>query len=379
VTVLVAAMPATSAYIKKFFFITIPSLLLLLLFLEFVVFRFILPASDWPGRTSIRTPDDVVRRIPGKGVYRRGFPTEIAAVYNNNLEGWNANREYVASKSNKKRIAVIGDSFVEAFHVDIDKAFAEVLQRDLIKHTGPNLEVYRFGVSGAPLSQYLQMLRYVNKTYQPEIVVVNIVENDFTTSILGFSNPDGDFLQFKRNDSSWQEIKPDPQNSGPTFIRTQLRHSALVRYLYLNLYLPERIPSLNSYFKRRDRDYQINIDVEKQLENLELLRSLCEHIFSQMKAALRPEAKLLLVMDANRGAIYKGADPKEQKWYQVTSMVRDAAGQQSIPFLDLTDAFTSDYKINKRVFEFKSDGHWNERAHLVVGETISKFIQDQKW
>src|SRR5688500_14605560 len=105
-------MPTTSAYIKKFFLITIPSLLLLLLVFEFIVFRLILPASDWPARTSIRTPEDVVRRIPGKGVYRRGFPPEIAAAYNNNLEGWNANREYVALKSNKKRIAVIGDSFV---------------------------------------------------------------------------------------------------------------------------------------------------------------------------------------------------------------------------------------------------------------------------
>ena len=369
----------TYVLIKKLFLLTIPSLLLFLLFLEFVVFRFLLPSSDWPTRTAIETPDDVVRRVPGKGILRKGFPTEFNASYNNNLAGWNANREYVNSKSNKKRIAVIGDSYVEAYQVDMDKAFTEVLEKDLIEHTGPDLEVYRFGYSGAPLSQYLQMVRYVNKTYHPDIVVINIVGNDFLPSIQGHGNPAGDFLQFTKKDSSWLEVKPDPHESGPTSIRTQLKHSAIIRYVCLNLSLDERVYRLNNLLKGQTPLYEMNVEIDKEIENLKLLRGLCEHIFSQFTAALGSDVRLLLVMDANRSGIYKEVNLKEQKSYLLTTMVRDSAKQQSIPFIDLTDAFVSDYRTNKQTFEFKSDGHWNERAHFIVGKTISKFIQEHKW
>ena len=56
---------------------------------------------------------------------------------------------------------------------------AEQLDNKLI-----NSEVYRFAISGAPLSQYLHILRHEVLKYSPDLVVINLVHNDFEQSYL---------------------------------------------------------------------------------------------------------------------------------------------------------------------------------------------------
>ncbi len=79
----------------------------------------------------------------------------------------------------KTRIAVIGDSFVEARQVRYDDSMAEKLERLLGEE---EFEVYRFGISGASLSQYLHLLRQEVARYSPDVVVVVLIHNDFTDS-----------------------------------------------------------------------------------------------------------------------------------------------------------------------------------------------------
>lgn len=71
-----------------------------------------------------------------EGVYRLGFPQEINAHYKINSDGWNASREYSEQRDNKKRIAVIGDSFVEAFQVDLSRSFVEIIENEFKKKYG---------------------------------------------------------------------------------------------------------------------------------------------------------------------------------------------------------------------------------------------------
>ena len=56
------------------------------------------------------------------------------------------------------RVAVIGDSYVHGSFVDSTEGFPEVIERQL-NAAGVRAEVLRFGMDGAPLSQYLHMLR----------------------------------------------------------------------------------------------------------------------------------------------------------------------------------------------------------------------------
>ena len=371
-------------FLKKFFAITLPALIVLLLIFELIIFRWILPASDWPYRSTIQGPEDVVRYVYKdsgmykEGRFRQGFPNEIEGTYKINHEGWNSDREYIKERSGKMRIAVIGDSFVDAHQVKVEEAFPSVLEKVLLSKRC-NVEVYRFGFGAAPLSQYLQMMRYVKKKFDPDLYVINILPNDFLVSIQGFGNWDKDFLQIRRDGNQWVEVKPQPYK--PSRGRLLLKKSATFRYLYQNLSLKDGIPSLAELLKRKslEEEFQMNINVKEAVKDLELIREIAQYLFSNLLQELPKNRKLLLVMDANRHAIYAGKDPRKEKVESVMSAVTKEAEDLAIPVLDLTEAFVSDFRKRHERFDFPHDYHWNSRGHAVVGSAIAEFFVSNDW
>lgn len=313
------------------------------------------------------------------GTSRIGFPEQYAARYTINHEGWNSTKEYSSSKSNKRRIAVIGDSFVDALQVNVDRCFAELLENDLNHNSAAQVEVYRFGFGGASLSQYLNVLRYVKKKYDPDVIVVSIQANDFLTSILPSANEDGDFLQFVRKGKAWIEVPPVPYK--PSKLRLGLKHSALFRYIYGNLEFRYRMFALDSLFKKqnRERKYQMNVDIETDLYQIDLFRDLSLHILREMKKELGPQTKLVLFMDADRDALYHGYDLKREKSYELTKMLRSASEELAVSFLDLSGPFEEDYKQFHQRFDFDTDRHWNERGHRIVAQTLSAHLRQNGW
>ena len=73
------------------------------------------------------------------------------------------------------RIAVLGDSYVEALQVPLEKAFWSVLETELADCDLPghkDVEVLGFGVSGFGTGQQLLMLRHYVWDYEPDMVIV---------------------------------------------------------------------------------------------------------------------------------------------------------------------------------------------------------------
>mgnify|MGYP001345443883 CR=1 FL=1 len=81
---------------------------------------------------------------------------------------------YLKKQSNGSRakplVSVIGDSYVEASQVNDDETFFHYLSSE-----NPELDVYSFGFSGAPLSQYLIWAKYSRETYGNKFLIINIV------------------------------------------------------------------------------------------------------------------------------------------------------------------------------------------------------------
>lgn len=251
------------------------------------------------------------------------------------------------------------------------------MEKELAKNIGEGVEVYRFGVSGAALSQHLQMLRHIKKKYNPDIAVIVIVHNDFLESVYGFGNPNGDFLQFRRENGTWVEVKPRPYVYIPDPKRMLFKKSSIIRYLWFNLNLNQSILFLKD--KLKGEGIETNVKIDEAIKNLDEIKSLCHHIFTKYKEASGADTKLLLVIDANRQAIYEKKDPTAEKSYTLNIIANRAADELSIPFLDLTPVFISDYKNNRQRFDFKYDGHWNKRTHSLVAGIISIFILKHGW
>src|SRR5690348_6019200 len=107
--------------------LALASILVFLGFCELVVFRLVWLASDVPANAFA---DGVVRYAPRQhGIWR--VRDEIAAPYRINAEGWNSGvGDYaVARRPGIARIAIVGDSFVEALQVPNDQSVGERLGR----------------------------------------------------------------------------------------------------------------------------------------------------------------------------------------------------------------------------------------------------------
>ena len=367
-------MKRTKAFLLNMLLI-ISSVLFCVILLEFFVFRFILVAPDFPKLDFV---NGVLKYRPNQdGIFR--VKNEIKARFKINDNGWNSTHDhYQTYRSNTKlRVAIIGDSYVEALNVNYHESLAEQLEQVFPNH---RLEAYRFAISGAPLSQYLHLLRKEALNYSPDLVVINIVHNDFDESYLPTPGVyTRSFLKIKViNGIIEGEVSP-VEYQRPWY--ASIRHSATWRYLAYRQQI--RFSSLRNLLFRKqkqDRDiYQANIEVSGLDTKMARNRLVTEYVFKEMRELCkRKHTQLLIIMDGERDGIYKHVDHvggEPGRALVLNRMAKSVAEEYHINFIDLQPVFQKDFTINRKRFDFDFDSHWNRYGHKVVANTIADFIQ----
>lgn len=350
------------------------SLVLCFLVLEFVVFRLILPPDDLLPNVTI---DGVVRYQPGTEATFR-HPDGRASRVSINADGWNSTipRYETARTAGKGRIAVVGDSYVHGAFIDTQDGFPDVLQ-SLLQRQGQPTEVYRFGMDGAPLSQYLHMLRREVRAYRPDIVVVPLIHNDFDESWRFIQTRYASSFMKIGRDANGRAIEIAPVDFRPG-LSDVLRGSATFRYLYYetNAYL--RFKSLISrIYWRGDEEWSPEfissaVDIRKIGDDANN-RFAARHVLAEMKRMAEADGfKLLFVMDGVREAIYDRRPVASYAVSQLNRLARDLTGELGLAFIDLQEVFAEDYARHGERFEYSYDWHWNARANRLVAETIAR-------
>lgn len=349
------------------------SFLSFFLICELLVFRFILPATDIPQNAFI---DGVIRLAPdqrGSMRFSDGKPVPFSV----NAQGWNSRHDAYQTERRPgvRRIAVVGDSYVEGLHVPYDQSFADQLDRHLNANGDP-VEVYRFGTSGAPLSQYLHMLKTEVVRYRPDLVIVLLVHNDFDESF-GFKagRYTSSFLKLKMDGTKVaRSIPPSPYKASWL---EGLRHSATFRYLYYQRKIrPTAIRNL-LLGKEQKKTYEANVEVGGILANWNQIEAATDYLFGLLADTAKDQgADLMLVMDANRQAIYEGKQNTNTAGAgKLNGLASRLAKAHDIRFLDLASAFRIHWHENSERFEFPDDNHWNMRGHSEVAKAIAAFMQ----
>ncbi len=129
------------------------------------------------------TPDEVrgAALLPGaEGWYRK----EGEAYVRINSDGLRDQEHAITKPANTFRIAVLGDSYSEAFSVSLEEAFWSVMARKLQECEslrGKQLEVINFGVSGYGTAQELLTLREKVWKYSPDLVLLAVTTNNDIT------------------------------------------------------------------------------------------------------------------------------------------------------------------------------------------------------
>jgi lysophospholipase L1-like esterase len=351
--------------------VSLGSVVVFLLFCELVLFRFVLPASDVPRNAFV---NEVVRYQPGQnGVWR--VRDEIAASFKINAQGWNSPLpDYpVERQPGTSRIAFVGDSFVEALQVPFDKTFAEVVGARLADK-GP-VEVQRFGVAGAPLSQYLQMIEREVERRRPDRIVVTLVHNDFDESfVFKPGRYTSSFLKLKIDGGKVTgEVAPQPWRAGWFEF---LRQSATARFLLYRWQVrPQALVDaiLGPAKAAGEGGYAANIDVASVFAHEADIRIATDYLFGRLKArADAIGAKLQFVMDGDRAAIYAGRS--DSPALKLNRIAAEMAAKHGIAFLDLHPVFAAEWAKTGKRFEFASDAHWNEYGHQVAGRALAEAL-----
>lgn len=355
------------------------SLLFCFVIFEFVVFKYILNTSDNLPNTSI---NNIVRFEPNTNA-RLYEPDGSSHTIEINAQGWNSTKKsYKEEKTEGTlRIAVIGDSYVQASAVNTSEAFAEVIEQELNKQ-GHKSEVYRFGIDGAPHTQYLYMLRNEVLKYKPEIVVVQLIHNDFDESYrFLYGRYSSSFMKVNLEGDKIKEVNPEPYKPGWVdsfknyrtfrFIYYQTGLSLYVRRL-INLTKDEEVKETKA---PKHGFIQSAIDV-RNIGELEKIKKATLYSLNEMKKLSESHRfKLLVTMDPVREAIYSGTPAEEYEANQLNIIAKEATDKLNISFLDLKNAMTKHYKTNNKKFEFPWDWHWNKLGNEVVGKAIAKDIE----
>lgn len=350
--------------------LSLATVVFVLLFCEFVVFRFIWLASDAPRLADV---NDVVRYAPNQqGVWR--VRNEIAAPYRINAQGWNSGvGDYVRERhAGTSRIAIVGDSFVEALQVAHTASLGEDLQR-ILEKDGRRAEVYRFGISGAPLSQYVFMVEREVVSYRPDWIVVVVVHNDFNESYQYVQGRyTSSFMKFKIRDG--KVVGERPPSVWRASVLDTIRETATVRFfLYRWQVRPQAIINLFlSPAAAAEPRYAANVDIGILKERREI-EAVADHAVERLAALARGiGAKLLFVMDGDRQSIY---EHHTSSVLALNRIMAAAAQRHHIDFLDLQPVFAADWAKHHRRFDFNADNHWNRLGHSIVADAIAAQIR----
>lgn len=350
------------------------SMLVMLLLCELVLFRFILIPSDVPENVYV---DGLVRLQPGsEGVWRIG--DDVAGHYRINAQGWNSGHAAYDARAPQgvRRIAIIGDSFVEALQVPYNASLAERLEA-----AAGGLQVYRFGISGAPLSHYLAMARHVSQTYRPDMIVLVLVHNDFDESFTAVAGRyTSSFLKFQMaGDQVAGEIPPAPYQVA---WHDWLRQTATLRYLYYRQRL-DPVAAISLLMAAAPPPHQANIEVNAVMAERAPIQGATRYAMAQFRLlAQQYDFHPLVIMDGDRRAIAAGLDSAplySEGALWLNAMASGAAAQSGVNFIDLHPAFSEDWRVNRQALNFVSDNHWNEQGHRVAARALEKYISGLKF
>lgn len=357
-----------------------------LLFIAEIILR---TTHLFDARVSYSQPDSILayRFVPHAEYYfRKENPKVITGRINN--FGWR-DRDWTLEKPNgTTRIAVIGDSFVEAFQVEQESTFVKILERELSSQRGEGrIEVMNFGRSGFTQADELLVVQSDVVHFSPDIVVLCVL-------------PAND-IEDARRETAPDLIRPffihDPQTNTLT-LDVRFREMGEFRTkVFVDVF--KRNSALVSLMAERYVSYKIARDIKeksaaaaKKAEKIAGYLSLCtahpdselakgyalnklliERIAATCRAA---GAELLLLCFPTDTHV-----PEREREYIATDSTFNAnffeddlarlSSSLGIHYLGLQRVFRTEYERNGRPLHWT---HLNYEGHRVTARELSKAL-----
>jgi lysophospholipase L1-like esterase len=348
-------------------------------------------------------PDPVLgaRLVPGDRGWWTQEDREFLVRVQINREGLRDVEHQYAKPPGVFRILVLGDSFVEAMHVPLERTFSRRLQERFDRDSGVGkTEVISAGVSGYGTASEVLYFEHEGQRYQPDLVLLafypgNDVKNNSPTledTLKPVYGPDG----------TLQRVLGEAARSRPGGWRGLLAGSAAYHYCRQLLLL--RHPRLAQVLVRRGWLKAAAVRTAPEQDGVPVDFGVYapspdpawRQAWSYTNALL-----LRLQRDVNATgsrfaiAVLCARDQVYPQWWQeivaahphMQNRQWDLDGPQhraeswcvehGVPCLALAPAFRAAVAISAPL-HFHHDGHWTAAGHQLAAAELARFLEQQR-
>jgi len=286
-------------------------------------------------------------------------------------------------------ILILGDSFVESIQVNRKDHFTS-----LIKKKFPRLKINKIGMSSLGNSHYLaNYIHYKNKLNPKMVIIFNVpndIENNFcnqnTRECLTLDevckinskkklDDNIKFLKILKNNFYFNYVRNNEQE----FLK-QVDYNSLKHKVYINI-----LNKLQTYHSlKKIKSMLLKKKIIDQNKNNSLKKIKCKffsdnvyarNYYSQINKLLyyqinKFDKKKILFVNVNY--------PKTNKINYDEIFIRKEFEINNFPHINLLDNFTKNYPKSDRSAFFEIDGHWNEKGHEIVADTLINYLNNIK-
>jgi len=338
-------------------------------------FRIFLPVSDIPYWET--DPALGYRHHPG--IQGRFVSRAYNVRFRINNRGWNSLTDYTASKRpGVRRVAIVGDSYVEALQVDVGKALGPELER-LMREAGHPVEVYTYGIAGASTAYAHDLLPLEVLRDRPDCVIYLFIDNDVKDSVpfLGSYQRWGPLYDL---DPAGTLRRLPLRTYEPRRLSRTLSHLALFRYFWVNRGLGA-FGQKGGGWGRRQGARSPREEGSKGMDSPESPEwrrgwQVVGELVGEMAAASRAAGTDFLVVNRPNSANFYPTDfsgeinlPEKQ--------VAELAATHNFSFVDLRPWFSRDWEARHEPFEFAEDSHWNGHGHEVAAQALRELLLER--
>jgi len=319
-----------------------------------------------------------------------------------NSQGFRDREHTIAKPADTFRVAVLGDSFAEAFQVPLEKTFWSVMERQLsscVPAGKQKVEVLNFGVSGFSTTRELILLETRVWQYSPDLIVLLFTPGndvrDNSRSINRYRSQPLPYFVFRNGQLERDDSLVTERNRKLSF---RLQQSFLGRaYSWLQahsrvlgLVYTYREGVLTSQPANRDQN-EPGLDSEiyrpPSTPDWDEAWRVTEALMTKMREQVKARGAKFLLVTGSAGIQVNPDEAIRQKFMESLGVgqlfypderLASWGRANGVDVLNLA-AYLYDYAKRNRVFvQGTSDsagrGHWNETGHQLAGDLITKEI-----
>lgn len=308
----------------------------------------------------------------------------ITGKFNN--YGWRDDDWSMEKPENTYRIAVLGDSIVEALQVESDRTFLSLTEQTVNQNHELKIDLMNFGRSGFTQTEELLVLQNDVEQFNPDMVILFFLPSNDIADIsrktaVDYTRPfylvseDGEL----RLDTSFADTRSFRISS---ILSRFKRHSALIN-LITERYKAYRMKSkvknvprtpLPQGFLYKNGTY-LDLCTDRQSQGSLTNYSLNKLLIKEMSDFCKKRGIRFMLVTTNIPAYIpsnKTINPVFNPNFFEDDL-RDYSASLDIEYMGLQSVFRKNYEANGQYLDWmEGRGHWNYLGHAVVAEALTK-------